>query len=384
MKKLFALALAVSVVGCGPQIELSERPRFVDGVNTITFMLYDALTGAEITDPAATVTITIGTYQLTSTRPDPTSGQNVLIVPQVPPGTHRALITAAGYVSFLGRPTGNCNWNNGNGPSGQCYQTYQVAMFPTASVQSPVTVRAFEETTGVALKSGTAVATLTSVDTLIPVSGWTQLPGTFAERPNSLVVNLTNGAAVFPAADLVMGGTYSVDIYNGVSATDQLLSPYENETFQAGSSYPELTLFMGPPSEYPVALSSSSENGVNHVGAASNFWVKFPYQVEVCSLSIDHSLGFTWGYSDVDADGAFATALPNPFTITPTLENGGTVLTLSPNWEVPPDTGDGHLDVDFYGVRVRAKGSNSCWDLDDIEIRYGSDVYPHMHVVPTP
>ncbi|MDQ3266976.1 MAG: hypothetical protein M3Y59_25540 [Myxococcota bacterium] len=380
MKKLFALALAVSAVGCGPQIELSDRPRFNDGVNTITFMLYNALTGQAITDATAAVTVTIGTYELTATH----QGDNVLVLAQVPYGTHRALITAPGYLSFLGRPQGSCSYNYSSGPSGQCYQTYQVAMFPTDSVQSAVTVRAFEETNGIALKSGTAVATLTSVSSLVPVSGWTVLPGSFAERPNTLVVDLVNGAAVFPAADLVLGSNYSVDIYNAVSASDQLLTPVENETFQAGRGFPELTLFLGAPTEYPVALATSSEE-LSHVGSQASFWVKFPYQVEVCSEVDDHYIAFNGGYYDADADGAFATALPNPFAIARSgAESPGTVLTISPNWEVPPDTGDGHLDVYFYGIRVRAQGSNSCYYLEDVLIRNDNYVNPRMHAVSAP
>jgi len=386
MKKLYSLALAVLAVSCGPQIDLTERPLFRDGVNTVTFMLYNALTGepiniASVATPTATVTMTMGSYSLPAT---PQEGTNILVVSQVPGGTHLTTVKADGFVDFQGQASSPCSYDirNYTGPEGACFRTYQVALFPNGSVSQAVTVRAYESATGRAVASGTAVATLTNAGALV---GFTNpLPGTLTSRPNTIVRQLdANGSATFEAANLVLGGTYSVDVFNASNADGDVLTPEENETFVAGESFNQLTLFMGPPSEWPVALSTSYENNT-HSTPQTSFWVEFPYLVEVCSDRDDHFWGTQFGYGNADADANFVAAAPDPVGVGIGTTGNITRLTLTPAMSVPADPDDGHLDITIYNVAVRVVGSSTCVDLFSVDIRNGSGVNPTLHHVNAP
>src|SRR5690349_10654754 len=67
MKRLWGLVCASALVaGCGPEIDLAARPLFSNGVNTITFMVYDGFTGGGV--ESAELRVLVGGYSVEATR----------------------------------------------------------------------------------------------------------------------------------------------------------------------------------------------------------------------------------------------------------------------------------------------------------------------------
>ncbi len=373
MKSLLSCLACLSlslVVGCGPAIQPSERPLFSNGSNTLTFLVYDAFTGAPV--ESATITLTAGTYELAVSK----HTGNAYVVPQVPYGTHLATVEAAGYVGFLGQPSGDCN-NTLGGPSSQCFKTYQVALYPQKGVESDVQVKAYEQENGAAVSAGTVVATLTSASNLIGTSFSNPLPGALTLRPSTIIASIAaGGVATLPKDKMVLGGTYSVDIFGAKSASNVYLTPSENQTFTAGKSYAQLTLFLGPPAQTPVALSSNNEK----VSVQPNLTVSFPFPVEICSDPTTH----TWTVWNGGADGNGDTIKATPATMNPVSavvgEDGK--LTVTANFATTPggattfQPADGLLEVRFNNLQLRVRGSSTCTNLTSIRIRDGAAVSP--------
>ncbi len=363
-----SLATLLGAASCGPSINLEERPLFSNGSNTLTFLAFDAFTGAGIED--ATLKITVGTYELAVTK----KSGNAYIVAQVPFGTHLATFEAPGYVGFLGQPSADCSSTLTN-PASQCFKTYQVALYPVKGVDSDVVVKTFEAESGAPVAGGTVVATLTAASNLIGTGFSNPLSGSLTLRPTTIVANIgEGGTATLPKDRLVLGGTYSIDVFGAKTAANLYLTPTDNLSIVAGRSFPQLTVFMGPPSQAPVALSANNEKVV----VIPNLVVKFPYPVEVCSEATAHGWSVNPGTGlDGNADGVKATpATTSPVTVALTPDNGQ--ITLTANFATTMSgastfqTADGLMEANFFGVRVKVKGSSSCTSLGSIRIRDGN------------
>jgi hypothetical protein len=367
MKNALSVASLATLLGaaCGPSINLNERPLFSNGSNTLTFLAFDAFTGAGIED--ATLKITVGTYELQVTK----KTGNAYIISQVPFGTHLASFEAPGYVGFLGQPSGDCNSTLTN-PASQCFKTYQVALYPVKGVDSDVVVKSYEAETGIPVAGGTVVATLTGASNLIGTGFNNPLPGSLTLRPTTIIAAIGEGGfATLAKERLVLGGTYSIDIFGAKTAANAYLTPTDNLSIVAGRSFPQLNVFLGPPAQSPVALSANNEKVV----VAPNLIVKFPFPVEICSEATAHGWSVQPGTGlDGNADGVKATpATTSP--VTAALSGDGGQLTLTANFATTMSgastfqTADGLLEVSFFGVRLKVKGSSSCVGLGSVRVR---------------
>jgi hypothetical protein len=151
-----------------------------------------------------------------------------------------------------------------------------------------------------------------------------------------------------------------------------------------GATVPEIVVFLDRPLLTPVAISANNEDA----GIHTNLVVTFPYVIEVCSASAQH----TWTnvttsqgvVADTDIDGTVAQpANPNPVTLT--VGGGGTTITLEENYGLTTQAFDPQDDlfVQFNGVTVKPAGSGeaSCRALNLIELRdSGLNVVTRIHV----
>ncbi|MGQ0506672.1 MAG: hypothetical protein ACT4TC_15275 [Myxococcaceae bacterium] len=359
------VAVALMLAGCGPTIDPNERPQFTRGSNTITFLVYDAVTGAGVEN--ATVTFTVGTYDL----PVSKHSGNAYIVAQVPQGTHLATFAADGYVAALGQPQGTSNTTLSD-PSSQTFITYQVVLYPIGGVNDDLVVKAFESDKGAPVASGRVVATLTTATSPVGITFPNPLPVTLTVKPSTVIAEIGEGGSATLAKDkMVLGGNYSIDLFGARNAAGAYLSPVEDRPFVAGKDFPQLTIFMGPPTQTPVALNANNET----VAVYPNLQVNFPYPIELCSLTTAHTWVKTAGI-DGNADGTTAApAAMSPVTAAVSADGGR--LTLTANFGTGTaqfQPADGLLEVRFDNIQVRVKGSATCTNLNVVKLRGGSNV----------
>lgn len=367
MKHLVGFVCAAAlVVGCGPDIDLAERPLFSNGVNTLTFMVYDGFTGAGVEN--AQLSVLVGGYTI-----EARAEGNVYVASQLPQGTFPTFVDAPGYLSFVGSASPNGTGSllpsaNTAGPATQSYRLYQVVLYPESRVANDIVVKAFESDGGAAVASGQVVATLTSANAFLGVTLDSLLAGTFTTRPTTLIASIgADGTAVLPKEKLVLGGSYSIDVFGATNAGGTYLTPAQNATIVAGQSFPQINLFMGPPAVTPVAITTNNEEP----GIYQTWVVTFPYPVEVCNNPDVHAWTVASSQGDLNTNGIVASpAAENPVGV---AINGGAV-TFSPNFGTGNnafDPGDGLLDVTFTNVGFRVVGGSTCTQINAIPLRDG-------------
>lgn len=360
VRSLCAVALWAS--GCAPDVDLNHRPLFTNGTNTLTFLMYDAFTGAPIT--TATLVMNVGTYELKPAKVK----DNAYIFSQVPLGTQLVSIHADGYLDFTGQPTADCGGQLSN-PASQCFKTYEGVLYPTQAVSQDFAVKTFNSLDGSPVTHGTVVATLTGTSSLIPTSFPNPLPGTLTLRPTSVVVAIgEGGVATLPKAQLVLGASYSVDVFGAQDAEGRYLVPAQNQLIVPGQSFSQLTLFVGAPAQTPVAVTVNNEV----LGTVTpTLIVSFPYPVELCTPPTYWSWFLSTG-GDGNGDGIKAT--PAPVKPVSAVVNGGT-LTVTANFASAQggastfQPADGLQSMSFNGVSVRVVGTNGCTPVSSMSLR---------------
>lgn len=358
MKKLLAaVCVAIAGLACGPAIELSDRPLFSNGTNTITYLVFDAFTGAEIQN--ASISLQLGAYTIEATQRE---GTNAYVAAQLPPGTHFTTVTAEGYLATVVQTPASSSGTLGS-PANQRFETFSVRLYPATSVSQSIVVRAFDATTGQPISSGRLVAQLTGASGVGPTLQ-NELVGSITARPNVITSDFNAaGEATLAAESLVFGGRYSLDVFNTRNAAQVYLQTVTNYTLDVGDDLHLVTMFLSAPAESPRARFANNEDPA---AVVQRLEVTFPFPVEVCSAAADHS----WtGYGlDVDLDGNVATpAASNPVS-TSVASN---VLTVTPNYATPVDPQDGQWQVQFNGIRVRVVGASTCLPLQNVSLREG-------------
>jgi hypothetical protein len=343
-------------------IEPGTQPLFRDGVNSITVMVYDAMTGAGVQE--ATVFVRVGPYTLPGN-----DYENVYTVAGIPQGTFPVFIDAPGYLPFVGKWTFQGTGTITNPNQARRYYTVTAIMFPLDSVEEDVELRVYEGETGDPVAGGRVIAAIDP--TVVPQGIVTVtedvLVGTLGLRPMSLTVDLSDGRAVFPRDELVFGATYRIDVIGARNADGDYLQPIAMGGFRAGRDHPRLVMFMGPPAVTPVALSASSET----TGTFSELIVRFPYPMEVCSDPRDH--GWVNESGDTNFNGEWAQPdAEDPLTVA--LSEGDEVLALTPNIAAGTDDDGDALTARITGVAVRVQGTRgsttqTCIPLGQVPIR---------------
>jgi hypothetical protein len=360
MTRLRGIACAAALMlGCGPSINLADRPRFNNGSNHLTLAIYDAFTGAAI--EGATVRMQVGPYLM-----EASSEGNLYNLSQIPQGTFPISIERADYLGFQGVADPTVLTSNAqlNGPSSMVFQTRSVLLYPERMVASDVTVRVFEKENGAAVASGTVIAQLVTAGTnFVAFTGGTQLSGSVTLRPSVMVGQIgAGGTAVLAKDQLILGAQYRIGTYGAVDAANRFLSPLTNITHTVSTDFPQINLFLGPPATTPVALSATNETG----GEQPVLSVVFPYPIEVCSNAASHS----WSTSSADTNLNGVRAKPasaNPVTVG---INSGT-LTLTPEFGVGFDAFDpgDNLSITFSGIQVKVVGASGCTSLGSVKLR---------------
>ncbi|HSI05976.1 MAG TPA: hypothetical protein VLC93_15935, partial [Myxococcota bacterium] len=336
---------------CGTDVELGDRPQYRFGTNNLTLFVFDAQSGGVL--DGVTVTVQVGENTLTGE-----FAGNAYIVTGIPNGSFPVTISAEGFLPV----TGVQNFNGGDDITSEwtepSFQTFTVAMFPVLSVSDDVVVKVYDGNTGTLISSGEVSTKIDLTATIGSLAGAGTSPfsGTVGFTPSTINITITGGTATLPRAQLVYGATYDITVTSARNAQNQYLTPKVVDNFKAGTDFPQVVVFMGPPAIEPVALSANNENG----GTQSNLTVTFPYPVVLCALASP----MTW-VNTVPA-GTIAPATVNP--VTATLGSGGTQLTLVYNIQGADDTAQ-DLRVRFDNVGVRVSGGATCENLNAVSLR---------------
>lgn len=353
MKRLLASALtacALLITSCGTDVELGDRPQYRYGANNLTLFVFDGQSGGAL--DGVNITVTVGEDVLTAKQTG-----NAYVVTGIPNGSFPVNIEADGYLPITGVQAFTGGTDITLATTEQKYLTFTVAMYPVLSVPDDVTVKAYDGQSGTLIAGGEVTAKLEAATAIGAVAGAGTSPfaGSVGFVPNTINVTLTNGSATIPRAQLVYGATYTLSVTSARNAQGQYLAPATISTFKAGTTFPQVVVFMGAPAVDPVALSANNEGG----GFQNNLTVTFPYPVALCNGTPAPN----W----VNAAATLIAPAPvNP--VTATLGSGNTQLTLVYNID-GADNPALDLSVTFTNVKVRVSGGSTCAALDAISLR---------------
>ncbi|MEZ4270538.1 MAG: hypothetical protein R3C68_03605 [Myxococcota bacterium] len=362
---LAGVLFGLACISCGSGLDLNSRPFFDNGVNVIQINLIDGLTGEAITAEAS-VTVQVGQHSLAASR-DSVDGSRYTVL-GIPRGTFPIVITVPNYLSFERLHTFNGTGSLAGGTP-RTYVFGNVVMFPMGAVNNDIFVRVFDIDDGAPIVGAQVNATIdfgSTIDDIVGDEVSDVLAPTSGLRPSTITVSTdSSGNATLPAASLIFGATYDINVYNARNAAGAYLVKQENMTVEVGQDLNEVVFFMGLPSGTAEAVSANNENDE----VVANLQVTFPYPVAVCSDPASHS--WTNFAGDTDADTVLTTPHPDTPVVTSTT-NGGRTLVI--DYATDVNDPDDELEVRFNNIRVKIINSSTCTRLEDIEIRGGSDV----------
>jgi len=356
MRLSVASLVVCTLFACSTDTDISDRPLFPDGFIVFQAVVLDGLTGDAV-DPVD-LRVQIGHHLLPAE-----FANGIYDVYGIPDNTGVfVLADSPSYAPFVAKVTIDGNGNLATGDLD--YRFFNVLMYPVGTSPSDVTISVFTAD-GQPVDGATVVATLSQQPIFVPVD--TPLFPGVGILPGSLVAQTAGGGkATFAGADLVLGAEYSIDVFGALDANGVFLVPSQNNTIRIGAQVPEIVVFLDRPVLAPVAISANNEDGAIH----GNLVVRFPYAVDVCSQTIEH----TWSGSggDTDFDGNIA----GPASITPvtlTKSAADTTITLEESYGAGLQAFDpnDNLFVTFNGVRLKPRGAGdtSCRTLNSVELR---------------
>jgi hypothetical protein len=366
MERMISLAVvaALGSAGCSTSIDRTNVPLYDNGVHVFEAQVVNALTAERIED--ATISLLLGKYTLDAIFEN---GQHTIY--NIPYGTFRIDATAQGYNHFQARKSFTAASPSASLSRGDSLVFYynNLVMYPEGIVPQGVTVTVYDGSTGATISNATVVATLVGVGAAVPITD--VLAPNVGLTPDTLVTTSgSNGEATFAPEDLVLGGTYAINVFGALDAQGVFLVPSSNLSVTVGQTFQQLPAFLSRPFQVPVALGANNEDFVNG-GTNPNLVVTFPYAIELCSTPSSH----TWFNStpfpaDTNGNGTVATP-PATNQVTATLSNGEATLTLAYNLQAGTDDPGDNLYVTFSGVQVKPKGAaaTSCTSLSLVSLR---------------
>ncbi len=359
--------VVVALLGaCSTDTDLTNRPLFDNGVNVFEANVLDAITGATV--EGATVSIQIGRHTLDSSPAEEGSGADsaYFTIYGIPYGDFRVIATAPGYNHFEALKSFTDSSPNDSLAQGDPFVYYfnNIVMYPEGTVPEGITVSVIDGNNGNPVADATVVAALTGVGGPVPLSN--VLAPNVGLRPNTLTGTTgADGKVNLDAANLVLGGDYSIDVFGALDAQGVYLVPSNNQQVTVGEDVQQVLVFLSRPALTPVALKANNED---IGGTDPNLQITFPYAVEICSNPTSHF----WSNLSGNTNGISPVATPattNP--VTAALSSGDTVLTLTANILSGTDDPGDDLRVQFSGVAVKPKGSSagSCLTLSNVLLR---------------
>lgn len=364
MKDFLGIALSIGLLGgCNTQVDASARPLFSNGVNYLTVFAYDGLTGARIADARLTVQLGPDTIEAR------TEAEGIYTIAQVPRGSYPIFAEAEGYLPFTGLFTFSGRGRLSD-PDDRTNYTRLLIMYPKQGVEEDIEIRVFDNADGSPIAQGQVVAAFDgdAVDSIIDdgAGGGDVLSPNLGYRPQVITAQInSDGRAVLPKDQLVLGATYNLNVYQARNADGDYLIPTDANAFTAGEEIPKQTIFVERPSGPPIAVSANNE-GSNVL--VDELVVTFAHPVAVCSDPREH----TWTANAPDTDGDSNTtqvADDNPVEIE--FDDTSTIMTVTYNAE--SEDADDALTVTFSSIKVQLQGTSSCVDLGDVSLRDSTD-----------
>ncbi len=370
------MAVLLMTAACGnTDVDLGKRPQFSNGTNTVTVLAYDGISGAAIS--TATLTMRIGPNVVTA---KVAANDNAYTFTNVPTADYPVYATATGYLDFVGT-TGTLG--GGGTLASPNYKLFSLPMFPSTNVASDLTVKVYDDQ-GVAVPNGQVVSTLTAKPA---VEFATTLPntltGNYGYKPPVKVYSLdTTGKATVPAGDLVAGATYELSVFGARNAANDYLSDPSPATqeYVPNVDHEQINFFMGGPTVPNVIVTHTSNgepNGTTPVApvADGTFTVYFAEPTELCNTTGVHDFydimnGTATKQTDVNTD-----------NVTWTLPADGLSISMKPNFQTAPATGQPLLEVAFKNVRVQVKGTTNCQSLASLHYWGGTSQLVDLNVV---
>ena len=363
MRFVFCAAIVCFAFACGNSLKLENRPLFSNGVNVYQVLLVDGQSGAAIS--SAAVQVIVGRQVLTGIAD--VEGGNRYSVYGIPPGNFLVSISASGYGDFQDLVTFS---GSGELPTSDYdYVFNNIALFPAGSVSSPITVRVYDSADGAAIANASVVAVRGNSDSILD----DELSTESESSDSGLILDVveattdSSGEALLPAAGLLLGATYAINVFNAQNASGQSLVKTDGTDIQVGIDFQVVELFLGLPPETPVARSSNNETFPEGL---SNLQISFPYAMEVCSDANNHNWVNNSG--DTDGDGSVATPAAVPNAVSVALSNNDMTLTLTHIEGESDNTADNMLDslnITFQNVSVQAVGAGTCTSLTKVSLR---------------
>jgi len=363
-----SLAVASLLLACGStDVELGSRPQFSQGGNVLTVLAFNGVTGEAVT--GLTVTVRVGSHVLPAT-----AASNAYTISNLPNGSWPIFIQGTGFLAFQGM-TANLT---GNTPANPVYHTATVAMYADTQVPTAYTIKVYDDTTGLAVQGGRVVLTLSTDASTDVVAGLAdRIPGDYGYRPAAKAYDLAAGVATVPAADLIFGATYTIDVVGATNNAGKYLqqkyvSGITPDTINPPNSFLIQEVFMTVADKAPVLLTASTEGTPKPVrgNADAKLTLTFAQPVEDCTASNVHDF-FTSSpdLGNVITTGRNVDMVPSDGGLTMTL----TIPSNTTVWSaVPTATTAAGLTVTYTDFKVRVVGTvgdATCVALSALELR---------------
>lgn len=365
--KYFTLILfAFTLSGC--DLDLSDddsTPSTPVTTSTLQGTVFDAVTGQRITDSSLKVTLVQGTSYRNATVKTGSSvfaGDYALAkIPTSEGGSQDLTFRLDVRVDGYQRLQAALNFDSGASDTIALNFLGNIYLFPLglATPEQTVTVTYNDEPVAglTVLMQPTTSTNVLTADTSNIIQG----PQDGFLGANSATTD-SNGQAVFSGADLVLGGTYNVDVLPGTHEGVQLAQTTGTQ-ITVGTSLTMQSIAMSdltPGNDNGLFIVSASNSDSNDVNSSGQLTLVFSRPVTLVHESI----------TQASLIGATTAALNNntvpDTTVTATLANDNVTLTLTPNFSTAPlffdgsnpTTADNGLLVQFSNLFVRIKDSN--------------------------
>jgi hypothetical protein len=327
-------------------------------------LAYDGITGAPVT--GAAVTVRVGSHVLTAT-----AASNAYTISNLPDGPLPIFAQATGYLAFAGIESATAA--PGASTSEPTYTTQVIVMYADTQVPNDYTIKVYDNVTGAAVTGGEVILSSrgdagNNVGASIPTT--VRIAGSYDFRPLANVYPLTNGVATVPAADLIYGLTYNVDvvgatlgttgkyltqIYTTTTTTSGGVTTTTSPTLTAPTDPPIKVVFMSPVNVQPVVLTYSTAGTPKPItkDITAPLKITFAQPVEDCTNPTVFNM-----FSDSAADQSTATlTAPNAKM---TISADGLTVTLTvpaTSYSTAPVASIAEIVTYNAGFKVRVVGT---------------------------
>lgn len=374
LKYLICFLLAATLSGCDLDFSDDDSSSSTPvTTSTLQGTVFDAVTGQRITDKSLKVTLVQGTsYRNATVKTGSSDFAGDYALAKIPTSeggsqdlTFRLDVRVDGYQ----RLQAALNFDSGASATTSLNFLGNIYLFPLglATPDQTITVTYNDEpVTGLTvLMQPTTSTNVLTADTSNIIQG--PQDGFLGAITATTDIN---GQAVFAGANLVLGGTYNVDVLPGTHEGVQLAQT-TGAQITVGTSLTMQSIAMSdltPGNDNGLYIVSASNSDSNDINTSGQLTLVFSREIILVHESI----------TQASLIGATTAALDNntipDTTVTATLGNDNVTLTLTPNFSTAPEffngsnptTADNGLVVQFSNLFVRIKDSNDEAELFNV------------------